>query len=250
MKSLLLCGVLVASGAARAQTVTITTSMAALYRPGSDTTTAPFYLTKGNEVTLLSADHPLWAQVARGGKTYFTRRQNVGLSPIPYALIPLTVLAAIPREPGTGKVHYTAVGTVDGLARDALYLRAKTWAINAFYSPKDVISTEEQDVGIIICKGFSEETIRFQGARSRQRLYFTVQVSVKEGRYKYDFSDFSFQPADNEMGHVPVEPYVAAAYNAAGRPNYEAMEFARALLAKAARLEATVKTAMQRGDEW
>ena len=163
-------------------------------------------------------------------------------------------VAAVPRDPATGAVHYAVVEAVDGAAKDALYARAKTWVINAYSSPRDVITTEDKDAGIVVCKGFSEETVKLGFMPSKERLYFSVKISVKEGRYKYELTDFYFQsyPTAGNLNpeQVPVEKYLKNAYSASGKPYNLALNFVQPFLARVSTLEVAIKKAMKGGEEW
>lgn len=163
-------------------------------------------------------------------------------------------IAAIPRDQATGAVHYSLVEAVEGATKEVLYARAKTWSINAYTSPRDVITTEDKEAGIIICKGFAEEVVKLLIGSSRERLYFTVKLSMKDGRYKYDLSDLyyqSFPTASNPIPEqTPLETYLNTAYSASGKPYKPALYFVQPFISRATMLDGSIKKAMKGGEDW
>lgn len=90
-----------------------------------------------------------------------------------------------------GHVTYTGVVQVDSVPRDELYGRAKRWFIDTYNSGKDVIQLDDKENGEIIGKGFFEETwmVTFYGGQ-KVNIWQTVKIQVKDGRYRYEISDF------------------------------------------------------------
>lgn len=233
----------------------VTTSMASVYSQLTDTAKAAAYLSKGSDVQLLKAETPRWALVARGNKQYYIRRSHIGPAPQDPTIAPLTPaeLAAVPRD-ANGAVHYSEVGAVEGATKDALYGRAKAWVINTYVSPKNVIQADDKDAGIVVCKGFSEVPVTIVFS-SKQRLYYTVKISTKEGRYKYDLTDFYFQSYPTATNpspeREPVEPFLANAYYPSnGKPNRVALSLSAAFIQQANAAVAKLKQAMSKGEDW
>lgn len=90
-----------------------------------------------------------------------------------------------------GKVTYTNVIQVDSFSKDELYKRAKRWFIDTYKSGKDVIQLDDKENGEIVGKGFFEETwmVTFYAGQN-VNVWQTIKIHMKDGRYKYEISDF------------------------------------------------------------
>src|SRR5262245_61458977 len=51
-----------------------------------------------------------------------------------------------------GAIHYERIITVDSASKDDLYLKAKSWAVNAFKSQKAALQAEDKELGFISFK--------------------------------------------------------------------------------------------------
>ncbi|HXH18750.1 MAG TPA: DUF4468 domain-containing protein, partial [Chitinophagales bacterium] len=96
-----------------------------------------------------------------------------------------------PIDEKTGKVIYTEVVQVNGVAQKELYARALHWFKTYFPNPASVL--KEQDTingrisaqhGINIFKTLAKGE-RFNSGQVR----YSIEVQVKEGRYKYQIDD-------------------------------------------------------------
>lgn len=91
----------------------------------------------------------------------------------------------LPRNKETNMIEYTELVKVDSMiSQNDLYLKAKEWMARTFNSAKEVIQMDDKDAGIIIGKG------NFLEGKAC-RINFTLKIQVKNGRFKYWFSDFS-----------------------------------------------------------
>ncbi len=90
-----------------------------------------------------------------------------------------------------GKITYTGVVQVDSLSSEELYKRSKRWFFDTYNSGKDVIQLDDKESGEIIGKGFFEtywESSFISGIGIN--VFQTIKVQVKDGRYKYEITDF------------------------------------------------------------
>lgn len=96
----------------------------------------------------------------------------------------------LPVDPATKLITYSSVVAMPGLTQSEIYARGKIWFANTFRSGKDVVMSEEKDTGII--HGTSSETIYTTYALSvnTSKLWYSVKLTAKDGRYKYDISRF------------------------------------------------------------
>lgn len=91
----------------------------------------------------------------------------------------------LPHNQETGLIEFTGLVKVDSsLTQQVLYAKAREWFANSFKSAKDVIQMDDKVAGIIVGKG------NFSERKSGGIIHFTLKVQVKDGRYKYWFSNF------------------------------------------------------------
>lgn len=90
-----------------------------------------------------------------------------------------------------GKTLISEVITVDSVSKEKLYLNAKRYLANTFKSAKDVIQLDDKESGEIIAKGYFETTWQYGlGMATPVQVWHTIAISVKDGKYKYQISDF------------------------------------------------------------
>ena len=90
------------------------------------------------------------------------------------------------------KITYSEIIKVDSVNSQQLYLRAKIWFVHSFVSAKNVIQLDDKEAGKLIGKGvFDVNTSILPKAKTNAGFVeFTVDIQVKDGRYKYTFTDF------------------------------------------------------------
>ena len=129
----------------------------------------------------------------RGMKKYILLLSLIGLALTGRAQ---TQPAAYPTDAATGLIDYTETVAVADVSQAVLFTRAKLWLAGSFRSVKDVVQVEDKDAGVIVGRGYSPIGIAYFGQVSAQRLYYTLKLGFKDGKYKYELSDFYFE---NEM---------------------------------------------------
>ena len=100
---------------------------------------------------------------------------------------------SIPRDASTRLVAYAEVVPVENATQAELYARGKVWFAQNFKSAKDVIQADDKQAGILVGKGWQE--VRVAGAMGTavpQKLNYTIRLALKDGRYRYELTDFSF----------------------------------------------------------
>lgn len=101
---------------------------------------------------------------------------------------------AIPRDATGKKIAYVEVVPVAGATQDELYARGKVWFAQTYKSAQDVIQADDKASGVLVGKAWQQTTFSPLGFGTKvpYKLSYTVQLSFKEGRYRYEFSDLSF----------------------------------------------------------
>jgi hypothetical protein len=90
-------------------------------------------------------------------------------------------------------ITYTKVIFVDSSLTSAdLFARAKAWFATTYRSGKDVIQMEDKENGVLIGKGAFQYTsdIYWGSEGTKGWIYYSITIQVKEGRYKYELTNF------------------------------------------------------------
>jgi hypothetical protein len=108
----------------------------------------------------------------------------------------------LPIDSATGKIFYKGVVNVDSVSKQELYLRAREWFVNSFKQSNSVIQMDDKESGTIIGKGNTSISVNSMfGSVEYGFIRFTVSVYIKDGKYKYSFTDFKQQ--DWRVGGSP-----------------------------------------------
>lgn len=116
----------------------------------------------------------------------------------------------LPKE--GGMVKYSAIVSVDSaLSAKQLMTNAEKWFVNYYKSAKDVIQYKSESE--IIGKGSFNCIWKYSAMQySNVTVYHTVKVSLKDGRYKYEITDFTlkYSPAlyETTTSEVPLESFM------------------------------------------
>ena len=85
-----------------------------------------------------------------------------------------------PRDKA-GNITFQDVVTVGGASVDDLYIRAMKWTTHAYVSAKDVTHMADKKLGIVIAKGWFDDTI--MGAATVITGH-TLVIEVRDGKYR------------------------------------------------------------------
>lgn len=107
---------------------------------------------------------------------------------------------------GQETLTYTEVVQVDSVSKDELYNRAKLWLANTYVNSKAVLQIDNKEEGQIICKALMIYTPKiFSGSeQTKGTIRYTFKIYLKDGRYKYEITDFFHDPDGNEYGKFGV----------------------------------------------
>jgi hypothetical protein len=94
---------------------------------------------------------------------------------------------ALPVDSDTHKVTYSGVVEVAGATQAQLYSRAYEWVVRTYKSAPDVLQMQDKESGKIILKGYTHALVR---GRECGPVSHTFSIYLKDGRYKYDITDF------------------------------------------------------------
>ena len=98
-------------------------------------------------------------------------------------------------------VSYSEVVQVEGVSKEDLYQRAREWFTDTFRSSNDVIQLDDKENGQIVGKAiFTYRQLFGEVLGIDCLINFKISVFCKEGRYKYDLTDFSHSCKWIELG--------------------------------------------------
>lgn len=111
----------------------------------------------------------------------------------------------VPIDSITNKIDYQGVQRVDGVSKDELYIRAREWFAKTFVSAQAVIQMDDKEAGKIIGKGVARSSFVMLLTPVSYTLYYTVSITVKDGRYRYEITDFMAQGDPSKYNYSPVK---------------------------------------------
>lgn len=94
-----------------------------------------------------------------------------------------------PIDSMSHKVSYQGIEYVSSVSKDELYIRAREWFARIFVSAQDVIQMDDKAAGKIIGKGVYKNLKTGIFVDNTTTIYYTVSITVKDGRYRYEISD-------------------------------------------------------------
>ncbi len=114
-------------------------------------------------------------------------------------IISLQLSAQLPTNE-KGQIEFSEVVQVEGISKDDLFNNAVRWFAEAFKDAKEVIQLKDKESGEVFGKGnfdFSNVALAFSCYSGE--ITFTIQVLVKDGRYKVIMSDFIHKAVSNSQ---------------------------------------------------
>lgn len=139
------------------------------------------------------------------------RDRNASVKFIPIALVILALVALFQKCSSqltqipvvNGMVHLDTVVITDSLSKSEIYLRSKVWVSDYFKSGKAVIDLDDKEAGVLIGNGNSLINVGI----IESRCYYTLKISMKENKYRFEVYDFSYKPDNgNWIGNTYMPP--------------------------------------------
>ncbi|WP_312351242.1 DUF4468 domain-containing protein [Empedobacter sp.] len=137
------------------------------------------------------------------------------------------LFAFVVSAQGVKPITYTEVVSVSDSTKSAkqLYASAKMWFTQLFKDPREVIILDDAENNILVGRGnIPYKSKIFLGSATREgRIYFDVTIACKDGRYKYDFTNFMHEGDGVNLGLITDEEFLSTMKGAfAGGPkNYK-----------------------------
>lgn len=130
-----------------------------------------------------------------------------------------SVAPKMPLDEKTKLITYTKVKEITGVSKEDLYKRALSWANTYFKNPADVIREQDIEQGKIVCKArFKVMNLPDKKGFSTEGgvVQYTLNLQFKDGRYKYDFTEFNWK----QPSYYPAEKWLDTT-NAYYKPEFD-----------------------------
>lgn len=103
---------------------------------------------------------------------------------------------------GQEPLSYSEVVQVNDVLKNELFNRAKLWFATTYNSANDVLQIENKEEGELIGKAILkyEPNILSGSEQLKGNIRYTIKIYVKDGRYKYEITDFTHDPYGNMYG--------------------------------------------------
>jgi hypothetical protein len=153
-----------------------------------------------------------------------------------------TATLPFPVDSVSGKICYQAVVPAPGVSQAELYRRARSWFVSRFPGYPHVVRVEDLAGGELA----GTYCTIMQKLTNSYEVWRTLRVYVKEGRYRYEVTDFGGRdignPYDPQIYRVePTNPRNVRRYGT---------EIAKQTQADLASLLATMKTPTAAAQAW
>jgi Domain of unknown function (DUF4468) with TBP-like fold len=212
-------------------------------------------ISSGSPVTVIGQASPKWAVIERNYLTFYVPQAALGLRGIDALTTEARIKEPLPHNPDTGSISYAEVVQMPGASKNELYARGKVWFARAFNSAQNVIQADDKEAGILVGKAFNTVYLENLGQLVPTRVWYTVALTFKDGRYKQEISDFKFQTEPSAT--YPEQPVISAEQAVAGtqkdgKPTTWASRHRRALVGVAAANALAIQAGMKSstGTDW
>ncbi len=92
-----------------------------------------------------------------------------------------------------GKLSFNEVIQLETFKQNQLFLNSKQFFADAFKSANEVIQMDDKESGIIIGKGFIDISAKMLTSTFPVKMWYTIKIQSKDGRYKYEIYDICFE---------------------------------------------------------
>lgn len=99
---------------------------------------------------------------------------------------------------------YSEVVDLPGLSKDEIYSMARMWFVEAYKNPQKVLQIQDKESGEIVGKGNTKYYSKiWMGAEgSKGVINYTVKIFIKDGKYKYEITDFIHKGITYDYGLI------------------------------------------------
>lgn len=129
---------------------------------------------------------------------YFCEKLVVMKKILLFATIIMASILLKAQDDSLNPYSFTEVVKVENKSAGDIYYQSKIWLADTYKSAKDVIQIDDKENNTIVGKG----TLKYNskifagGAAISGTIDYTIRIMAKDGRYKYEFTDFIHQGND------------------------------------------------------
>jgi hypothetical protein len=106
-----------------------------------------------------------------------------------------------------GKIIFYEVVTVDSVPRDTLWKNARVWIRSILNDKSDKVTDEQYLYGTLDAKtSFMVYTSSIISKTPHGRIFYDVNLEVRDKKYRYTFSNFIFQPYKQDRKDLKYYP--------------------------------------------
>ena len=98
----------------------------------------------------------------------------------------------LPIDSARQQVDWTEVVQAGEVSANELYNRGRMYFVNNYKSAKDVLQLEDRESGRLVGRAFTDIGWSLGITYFRTRMYYTISISCREGRYKYQITDIEY----------------------------------------------------------
>lgn len=110
------------------------------------------------------------------------------------------------QDEGLEPYSFTEVVKAESKTANELYYLSKIWMADTYKNAKEVIQMEDAANHTIVGKGAIRYTSKVfvGGSATTGIVKYTIKIMAKDGRYKYEFTDFIHEgnDSDSSFGHI------------------------------------------------
>lgn len=142
-----------------------------------------------------------------------------------------------------GQVEYSEVVSVDSVSADVLYGLCKKWFAKYYVSSQNVIQSDSKNNVV----GKAVMNLKYVFGSMSTDIYFNyvVDISIKEGKYKYVIGDFS------PVGAGSLDNLIENAKSSKNKNSKKANEYVlEQIKTNVASIISSLKASMKAKDDW
>lgn len=109
-----------------------------------------------------------------------------------------------------GNVSYVVIKQADGVGKDELYRRARSWFTAHYSDEKNTTQVSELSTGELLGRGEFNVKARVGINNAKFAVYHTLKVDVKENKYRIVINDFTIDNQTDIYGKTKLDKVMMA----------------------------------------
>jgi len=109
----------------------------------------------------------------------------------------------LPVDEETGLITFVYVFKAENSTKEGLYYKALDWFTEKYNAVDQVLWINDKENGELFGKPFTDIMILEAGMGEMEKMYYTIRIYLKEGRYKCVVTDIQYQSYPSEFDQFP-----------------------------------------------